>query len=330
MSLKFRLTKPSILGASAVTLVIMIVAQSLLAQGAASSNEKVQTVATLTSSGNLATENISQTADGSFYITALSDRILWKIHPDGKVEKFYTLPSAAAFLGVATNQDEIVVGIFQRPFMVQPPAGSAPPAAGAPPTRLQFNLADVGSAVVVLDKAGKVKATIEGEKGQVFNGIVPAGKGSFIVADSNGPALLRVDTVHKRVEPWLKDDRLAPAADFPFGANGIKIHNGWLYVGNSSARTIYRVQMDSKGQPKGELTEFAKAAADDFAIAPDGTMYIPTGTTMMKVSPAGEVSKFLDDVPRGPAAWVDKDGKWLYWPTREGASRARLVRVPIP
>jgi len=274
-------------------------------------NNKVETVTTLPALGN--TENIGQGPDGSLYITGMADRILWKVSPNGHVENFFSVPSLAAFLGVATNKNEIVLGAFQRPFRRPAPAGSQ----GAAPTN---DMSNVGSQILVLDKAGKLKATIEGRDGQFFNGIARAGDGWYLITDSNGTALLRLDTAKRRIEPWLKDDLLTRA-------NGIKVHDGWVYVGSSGDK-LYRVQIDSKGKPKGGLMLFEQGVRiDDFAIAPDGTIYIPSGTKIMKVSPAGEVSQFLDNVPNGASAWVTKDGKWLYWATRAGPSQ--LLRVAL-
>src|SRR6266851_1934066 len=91
-------------------------------QNTPAANNKVETVATLPSSAN--TENIAQGADGSFYVTGLPDRVLYKITPNGRVENFYTAPSLSAFVGVATNKDEIVLGVFQRPFQ-RPNTGQA-------------------------------------------------------------------------------------------------------------------------------------------------------------------------------------------------------------
>jgi hypothetical protein len=77
-----------------------------------------------------------------------------------------------------------------------------------------------------------------------------------------------------------------------------------------------KMEIPAKGKPKGGLMLFEQGVrTDDFAIAPDGTIYIPSGTKIMKVSPTGEVSQFLDNVPNGASAWVTKDGKWLYWAT---------------
>jgi hypothetical protein len=98
-----------------VTLSAFSFAVGAVGQNAPAPNNKVETVATLPSSAN--TENIGQGPDGSFYITGLPDRVLYKIGANGRVENFYTAPSLSAFVGVATNnKDDIVLGVFQRPY----------------------------------------------------------------------------------------------------------------------------------------------------------------------------------------------------------------------
>jgi sugar lactone lactonase YvrE len=270
-------------------------------------NNKLETVVTLPSSGS--TENLCQAADGSIYITGLDDKVLYKV-TNARLEKFATFPNHSAIVGVAAGNNEVVLTVFTKPYRRPAAAGGAAP--GGP------DFSDVGPEVLILDKAGKVKATVSGQKGQAFNGITPAGKGIYFIADTGSSMLWRFDSGKKQLEPWLKD---VP------GANGIKVHNGWVYV--STRAGIQRVQMDSNGRP-GVLTMFAQGVrADDFDIAKDGTIYIPIDTTMNKLSPNGEVSKFLDNVPNGAAALVSKDGKWLYWSTRRGDAPQRLVRVAI-
>ncbi len=281
-------------------------------QNTPAGNNKVETVASLPSSAN--TENIAQGADGSFYVTGLPDRVLYKITPNGRVENFYTAPSLSAFVGVATNKDEIVLGVFQRPYL-RPNSGQQ---AGGPP---QLDMSNVGSQIVILDSKGKLKATINGQDGQFFNGIAYAGNGSYLITDTAGTTILRLDPAAKKIEPWFKDDLLARQ-------NGIKVHNGWVYV--ACTDKLYRIQMDSNGKPKGGPMLFAQGVrTDDFSIAPDGSLYTSSGMTMFKVSPAGEVMKFLDNVPNGASTWVTKDGKWLYWPTRGGDAPQRLLRVAL-
>ena len=295
-----------------VTLSAFSVAAGAQAQNAPAPNNKVETVATLPSSAN--TENIGQGPDGSFYVTGLPDRVLYKITPNGRVENLYTAPALSAFVGVASNnKDEIVLGVFQRPYQ-RPNSGPA----GGPP---QLDMSNVGSQALILDTKGKLKATINGQDGQFFNGIAYAGNSSYLITDTASTSILRLDTAAKTIEPWFKDDLLARP-------NGIKVRNGWVYV--ASVDKIYRVQMDSNGRPKGGANLFAQGVrTDDFSIAPDGSLYISSGMTMMKVSPKGEVTKFLDNVANGASTWVTKDGKWLYWPTRGGDAPQRLLRVAL-
>ena len=297
--------------AAAAGLYLFTAGLAVRAQNAAAANNKVEAIASLPSSAN--TENIAQGADGSFYVTGLPDRVLYKISPNGRVESFYTAPSLSAFVGVATNKDEIVLGVFQRPYL-RPNSGQA----GGPP---QLDVSNVGSQVLILDSKGKLKATINGQDGQFFNGIAYAANGSYLITDTAGTTILRFDPAAKKIEPWFKDDLLARQ-------NGIKVHNGWVYV--ACIDKLYRIQMDSNGKPKGGPMLFAQGVrTDDFSIAPDGSLYISSGMTMMKVSPTGEVTKFLDNVPNGASTWVTKDGKWLYWPTRGGDAPQRLLRVAL-
>lgn len=290
------------------------------AQRAPQGDNTVETVVTLPSSGP--TENLCQTADGSIYITGLDDKVLYKVSTDRRVEKFASFPAHAAIVGVAASNNELVLTVFTKPYRRPAGAGGAPAtgqAGGAPPAGGGPDFSDVGPEVLVLDKAGKVTATIPGQKGQAFNGITAAGNGSYLIADTGASMLWRFDPAGKQLEPWLRD---VP------GANGIKVHDGWVYV--STRAGIQRVQMDSNGRP-GPLSMFAQGTrADDFAIAKDGTLYIPSVMSMLKVSPKGEVSKFLDMVPNGASALVSNDGKWLYWATRGGNEPQRLLRVAIP
>ncbi len=291
---------------------------------APANNPKVETVATLPSSGP--TENICQTKGGNFYVTGIDDRVLYKISPTGTVEKFFTQPSLSAFVGVATNDKGFVMISFGKAFRHLAP-GAAP---GGPQV---VDFADVDPAIQVLDKSGKLVATLPGHMGEAFNGIALAGKDWYLAADSIAGSVWRIDPGKKKIELWMKNgifDQVKPPVQGGAngGANGIKVHNGYAYVGSRGA--VYKVKIGAGGKAEGDPVMFAQVRYDDFAIAPDGSIYGPVGNTITKVSPTGEVSKFLENVPTGPGAWVTADGKWLYWPTRGGAAPQRLVRTAIP
>ena len=315
-----------------VWLVVVIVAgiTSLVGLAQSALDPRVESFATLPSAA--ATENIAQAPDGSIYVTGMDDKVLWKVTTSGQVEKFADVPGVNQVLGVAPSDNGVVVTAFLRPFRRPAPAPAQPPAAGAAPPApaLQIDFSDVGTEVLVFDKNGKVTATIPGQKGQAFNGITAVGKGKFLIADSNAGTIWQVDASKKQIEPWIKDDVLAPAGNVPIGANGVKARNGWVYVSVTGKGAIYRVQMDSNGRPQGTLKLFSEGfRPDDFDVAKDGSIYSSSGTTMFKVSPDGQVSKYLENVPGGPATLVSGDGKWVYWPTRGGTSPQRVLRTAI-
>ncbi|HVZ59759.1 MAG TPA: hypothetical protein VG892_03135 [Terriglobales bacterium] len=282
--------------------------------------KKIETVGTIPSSGY--TEGLCETRDGSFYITGIDEQIFWKVSPDGHAEKFAAMPA------------HIMVPLVTKNGFIATARQGVAPRSPLQDGRVRIDFStDIGTQILIIDKTGKVTGTVPGMKGGYFNGLAESGHGFYLVADSGTPVLWKVDLAKKTIEPWFKDDQLTSPADasLNIGGNGIKVHGGWVYVGVSSRNAIYRVAIDSKGSPKGAMTMFAQGfRPDDFDIAKDGTIYVPSGNAIFKVSPAGEVSKFLE-IPRLAAtAKISRDGKWLYWPTRGGTEPQLLQRVAIP
>ncbi len=298
------------------------------AQEAPAVNKKVETVGTIPSSGY--TEGLCQTPDGAVYVTGIDEQVFWKVSPNGQVEKFASAPA------------HIMVPLVTKSgFIATARKGSSPrtPLAGSvgvePGSAVHIDFSvDVGTEILVIDKAGKITDTVPGPKGAYFNGIAYSGHGFYVIADSGSPVIWRLDLARKKIEPWYKDDQLNSPDDARpnnIAGNGIKVHDDWVYVAVTSRNAIYRVQMDSKGRPKGALTMFAQGfRPDDFDITKDGTIYLPSGTSLFKISPTGEVSKFLDGAGLSAAVRISLDGKWVYWPTRGGTEPQRLLRVAIP
>lgn len=298
------------------------------AQDTPAGTRKIETVGTIPSSGY--TEGLCQTADGTVYVTGIDEQVFWKVRPNGTVEKFAS-PPAHIMVPLVTKS-----GFIATARQGASPRTPLPGGAGVEPgnaVHIDFTV-DVGTEILVIDKAGKITDTIPGPKGAYFNGIAYAGHGFYVIADSGSPVIWRLDLARKQIQPWLRDDQLSAPADARpnnIAGNGIKVHNGWVYVGVTSRNAIYRVQMDSKGRPKGALTMFAKGfRPDDFDISKDGTIYLPVGGSMLKISPTGDVTTFIENTGLSAAARISPDGKWLYWPTRGGTQPQRLLRVAIP
>jgi hypothetical protein len=290
--------------AAASSAACMLAAVVLMAQ----TSPKIETVATIPKDPGGRTENITEGPDGSLYVSASRDRILWKIK-DGKAEKFFSAMMHAAISGVAADKDEIVVaGLKKFPFEQ---------------TESGVRIAkDVGSQALILDKLGNLKVTVNAPNpSQFFNGLVRAGDHWYLITDSAGNQVLSLDTKTRKMETWIQDPQLR--------ANGIKVNKGWVYL--TSGDKVYRVQVGPNRKPKGGLAMFAQGAqTDDFGMAADGTLYLPSGKTIVKISPSGQSSVFLSDIgsENSPAAWVTHDGKWLYWTEREG-SPSKVERVAL-
>ena len=277
-----------------------------VAAQAQSGTGAVETVATFDSASP--TENITQTTDGTIVVTGLDDHVLWKVAPGKAAEKVPMPPVMAMAAGVAPSDDGGVVVTGSERSVRRP--GQTP----------ALDFSDAGPLALVVDRTGKVTSITKGAKGMFFNGLAFAGGNQYLIADSFYSTVWQFDRATKRIDVWLKD----PSVPRP---NGIKVVNGWVYM--STGNGLQRVQIEN-GRPKGMPIVIAKdVRADDIAVAQDGTVYYPTATSIMKVSASGEISTFRDNVQGGPAAWISRDGRWLYWPTKGGTEPQRLLRIPL-
>lgn len=305
---------------------IITAAAAFMAFGPAAAADAVHTPETIATIPSPAfNENISEDADGAFYVTGAFESNLWKISPGGKVEKLAHFDQYPVVLGIVALPDHLVMGAFRREFR----------GAGG------IDFSDVGSEVVILDKkTGKVIAAVPGQKGQVFNGMVADGRGQVLLTDSLGASVWRFDPAARTLSLWLKDDALASSHAKALGANGIKVAGDWVYVANREKLSIFRVRMDAGGRPDGPMQLFAKDLpnADDFAVALDGTVFLPPTdqtkpSAMLRITSEGDRAAHTVG-PFGASAIVSRDGAWVYWPSSSGLvpngpAPQRLLRVPV-
>ncbi|KAH8197819.1 hypothetical protein TruAng_008017 [Truncatella angustata] len=125
---------------------------------------------------------------------------------------------------------------------------------------------------------------------------VPGETGVVMLASSLG-ALYRVDLNTRTcvVAAELPEMRPVSGAILPLGINGIKIRDGHLYWTNSFASTIYRIPIDAHGiVPESSSAEVVATLPgtflDDFAMGPDGTMWVTTNpnNTVVAVNSDGK------------------------------------------
>ena len=283
----------------------------------AESDSLLETVAIIPSNGF--NENLFQTSDGSIYVTGAFEGNLWKISGNGHVEKFAAFPDHAMILRAVYVNSTFVLGAHKRAFRT--------------PEGIDFS--NIGSQVILLDQSGNITATVSGNKGDVFNGMALDGQGKVLITDSLAATIWQFDPVSRKLSLWFKDDVLSTTSITAVGANGIKVVNGWVYVANKARESVHRIRITPAGDPKGPFLLVADGlpGADDFAVAPDGTVYMPPpkqGAPLIRILPDGQVEEFIESAPSGASAIVSNDGKWLYWATGREPKEQRLVRVAIP
>ncbi|GAW20839.1 hypothetical protein ANO14919_103510 [Xylariales sp. No.14919] len=164
----------------------------------------------------------------------------------------------------------------------------------------------------------------------MMNGMVglPNRPHTILSADSIDGRILRVDTETKEVSVAFADPALAPGnkSTAPFGANGLKLRDGYLYFTNSGLATYARVRIDDDGNKTGNVEVLATlesvadvpSAYDDFDFDEQGNAYITVHSkSINKVTPDGEQSLFAggsnSTTFREPTAVAtSKDGKSIY------------------
>jgi len=318
---------------------VVVVAGSCMGQSAG----PVKTIETLASfpAGD-GMEALTEAPDGTIYFEVANDDVqsLWKIKPGGQAEKWVDIPIKHpqvvfwykdGFLVSGSNIS--VAGGGRGPGAAPPapvPGGPDPATTAAPPSTTDYD-----GRLVVLDKNGAVVKIIKPTAGCFLNGITKWHDDYFVVDARNG-TIYRIDIAKGELDTWLHDDLMSPtvARTYP-GANGIRVFGDWMYWTNTVRSTMYRVHIGKDGRPDGAISPFAMfPGGDDFWFAKDGTIYAPSGTNILKISPTGEVSTFVDMIANSPAAIVSNDQHWVYWTSRGTRSTdpnpvPRLFRVRI-
>jgi sugar lactone lactonase YvrE len=180
---------------------------------------------------------------------------------------------------------------------------------------------------------GTLRRTITAPQARFLNGAIALNSGALLVADSLAGCVWRLDVDTASLSPFVADAALQPRGEgFALGANGIKIAGDWLFVSNTSARTLYRVAL-SGGVPEVFATF---SGIDDFAVAPDGAVYVAThGTEVVRRGADGAIDVLVSEHAEGATAVAFGLGPqqgWLFVTTTGGLfagfkAEAHLLRV---
>jgi hypothetical protein len=194
--------------------------------------------------------------------------------------------------------------------------------------------------LLVLDRNGVVKKRIAAPDALFLNGMVEIAPNVILVADSLAGKIWRFDPANGAIDTWLADPLLAVDPAQPSqrpGANGLKVHDGWVYVSNSARGAIHRVAL-LDGAAFGPLEPYATTGpVDDFTFLADGTIAAAThGSKLIRIGKDGTVTDILPDGCDSCTSVV------RYGPRNDlivlttgnlfegGTAPARVLRVPSP
>ena len=263
-------------------------------------------------------ESIVVRADGDLLVVDHTTHVVLRVTPTGDTATLAHLPDGTAGLALDLDGTIIVTSGYQ----------------------------DHGGFVTVLDPTGVVRAVVPVPGSVFLNGATLLRAGVFLIADSVAGRLYQVDIRSGETAVWLEHETLAPNPDFPTypGANGVKIHDGTVYVTNSGQALLVRIPLDgtAAGVPEAVTRDLV---LDDVAIALDGTLYGATHVfnTVVRVEPDGGVTTIAtaEDGVTGATAVAfgrtDMDRDTLYvvtnggvfQPPETGIVPAEIVRLDV-
>ncbi|MFD4643415.1 hypothetical protein ACFWN2_39335 [Lentzea sp. NPDC058436] len=134
--------------------------------------------------------------------------------------------------------------------------------------------------------------------------VVDHERNRFLVTDSTGGRVWQAPLHGGRASVWSADPALAPNGFF--GANGMKVHDGAVWVSNSDRGTIVRIPVTNG---RAEIRARGLEGVDDFDFTGRGTEILAAinqANELVRVSPDGVRETLLDagDGMRGTTAVV--------------------------
>ncbi|AQZ63469.1 unnamed protein product [[Actinomadura] parvosata subsp. kistnae] len=126
--------------------------------------------------------------------------------------------------------------------------------------------------------------------------VIDGERDRFLVTDSTGGRIWQAPLHGGTATVWSADPALAPGSFF--GANGMKIHDGAVWAGNSDRGTIVRIPLTRGGGPgRAEVRATGLAGIDDFDFTGRGTEILAAinqSSQLVRVAADGTHETLLD------------------------------------
>ena len=283
----------------------------------------VATIATM-ARGRAALEALALDRDGSIYMTSNFSHEIWQISERGELQRRIDVGFATQVVVISPDGRQLIVTGHDR----------LPVFTGSIET---MDMQGLGTRVAVVDKAsGRVVSSVAGPDDAFFNGLAHLRGNAYLIADSIGGSLWKLDAGKGTVERWLTDVSVESPGGKPHfgGSNGLKVHGHYAYY--TSRGSLWRVAIDRKTRAAGMPMKFAAIGGDDFDIGRDGSVFIAGNNALMQVSPDGRtISKLVDIGISAPTAMLSRDQRSVYLLTRGmpasdgGPPESKLLRVRL-
>lgn len=205
-------------------------------------------------------ENIALEPDGSADVTFAFARQVARVTPEGKVTILATLPPA-------TTGTAIVSGI------VRTSDGS-----------LYVNyIAGAESGIWQIRPGAVPRKAVALPEAKFLNGLaLDPRSGALFATDSGAGTVWRAWPRTGKAELWATGAELLPGAA-GFGANGIKVHNGSVWVSNTDQETLLQIPVRRDGTA-GRISEVAHVTSvDDFAFTGAGNTVLVAQNALNQV-----------------------------------------------
>ncbi|AZL59556.1 hypothetical protein EI545_12355 [Tabrizicola piscis] len=264
-------------------------------------------------------ENLAEGPNDTLLVTSYLDRTV--LSWDGTTPPVPLANLDVHPVGIVVRNDLIVLSVHGQAFTTGPAFTST-------------------NAFVILAPDGTLTNSIPAPEALFLNGLVEVAPGLILAADSLAGRIWQLDIASGTVTEWLADPLLSPdpaAADQRPGANGLKVHDGWLYVSNSSRGALFRVALRG-ARPEGSLEVFAQTGpVDDFAFLLDGTIAATShGASLIGVDSSGAVSTLVATGCDGCTSVLPfgKEGELVILTTGNllegGTDPARILSIASP
>jgi sugar lactone lactonase YvrE len=209
-------------------------------------------------------ENITLEPGGAADVTFNRARQIARVGTDGSVSILATLPApatgTAAVSGIVRDRDGLLY--------------------------VNYNAGSQSGIWRIPRGGGTAVQVVPMPDVKVINGLaLDRGEDALYATDSTTGTVWKVSLKNRTASVWVHDAQLEPLNGSGLGANGIKVHDGAVWVSNNSQGTLLRVRIAAGGKA-GAITTVAQGltAIDDFAFTGHGDTVLAAQNFISQVS----------------------------------------------